>query len=256
MTAFDQTFGDQLQVEQKTSGLAISSLVCSLILCCPLTTLIGPLLGLVAIFTIGSNPARKGKGIAIAGIIIGIIATSVWGSSIVWFQNNINKPINEGPIAVMTAGFAGDKQAFRMGLMGDAAIGTDEEIQEFIDGLHDRYGKFISSEMDIIELSSNPPTIEEMMEIVKVYPYVLQFENATVKARIEFSTNDPLTGKFLWGTKFGRILILDENLGDISYPSKAEYTGETPSESDAVDEPDESDSPDESETTDESGSGE
>ena len=100
----------------------------------------------------------------------------------------------------------------------------------------------------VIELTSNPLTIEKMMEIVKVYPYVLQFENATVKARIELSTDDPLTGKRLWRIKFGTILVLDEKLGDIAYPSKAKNTSEAETM-------DESDSPDESETTGESDSG-
>ena len=108
MTAFDTTFGEQPLVEQKTSGLAIASLVCSLIICCPLTTLIGPFLGLAAVLTIGSNPARKGKGLAMAGIIIGIFATVGWGTITVWGHKNINVPVQYGPVEVMAAGFSGD----------------------------------------------------------------------------------------------------------------------------------------------------
>ena len=41
----------------KTSGLAVSSLICSLIFCCPLTTIVGPFLGLGAFIQIGRNAA-------------------------------------------------------------------------------------------------------------------------------------------------------------------------------------------------------
>lgn len=255
MSAFDSTsFGEEHLVEQKTSGLAIGSLVCSLIMCCPLTTIIGPLLGLAAIITIGSNPARKGKGIAMAGIIIGIIATAGWGGATVWGRNNFYLPEQEGPVAVMTAGFADDKQGFRMGLMGEAANGTDEEIQEFIDALRGRYGDFIICVIDKVEFTTNPPTFEELIKPVKTYPYIFQFENATLKARVELSAQDPQTGQFLWGIKFGTILILDENLGDIIYPNnEAENAVDTPSESETADE---LDAPGESDTPSESDSGE
>ena len=232
MTAFDTTFGEQPLVEQKTSGLAIASLVCSLIVCCPLTTLIGPFLGLAAVFTIGSNPARKGKGIAMAGIIIGITVTVGWGMLTVWAHENINVPVQEGPVEVMSAGFSGDISGFRMGLMGEAANGSDEEIQAFVDSLRSRYGEFVSCEMDEVELNSNPPSFDDLMQPVKIYPYLLRFENATVKARIEFATQDPLTGKFLWGTKFGTILVLDENLGDLSYPADSSVDIAVPTEAD------------------------
>ncbi len=255
MSAVDSTpFGEEHLVEKKTSGLAIGSLICSLIMCCPLTTIIGPILGLAAVFTIGSNPARKGKGLAFAGIIIGIIATAGWGVASVWGYNNFYVPEQEGPVAVMTAGFAGDNQAFRMGLMGEAANGTDEEIQEFIDALRDRYGDFIICEIDKVEFTMNPPTFEELMQPVKTYPYIFQFENATLKARVDLSAQDPQTGNFLWGLKFGTILILDDNLGDIVYPkNEAENAVDTPSESETTDE---SDSPGESDTPGESDSGE
>ena len=61
----------------RTSGLAISSLVCSLIFCCPLTTIIGPILGLIAFVSIGSKPNLRGKGLALTGIILGVLMTTL-----------------------------------------------------------------------------------------------------------------------------------------------------------------------------------
>jgi len=61
----------------KTSRLAITSLIFSLILCCPLTTILGPLLGLVSVIRIGGNPALKGRGIAVLMLHPGLVATDL-----------------------------------------------------------------------------------------------------------------------------------------------------------------------------------
>jgi hypothetical protein len=62
-----------------TSAAAVTSLVCGLILCVPFVT------GLVAIITgfVGlsstSNPAVKGRGMAVAGLVLGFLSIVVWG---------------------------------------------------------------------------------------------------------------------------------------------------------------------------------
>ena len=72
MTQFESPFDAGDPGEQKISGLAIGSLVCSLICCVPVTTIPGILLGIWAMVSIGNNPARKGKGLAVAGIMLGV----------------------------------------------------------------------------------------------------------------------------------------------------------------------------------------
>ncbi|HYD01504.1 MAG TPA: DUF4190 domain-containing protein [Phycisphaerales bacterium] len=66
--------------EARTSAMAIVSLVCSLLCCIPfITGGLAVLLGTVAILRIGgSGGRRKGTGLAIAGLIIGLIVTIVW----------------------------------------------------------------------------------------------------------------------------------------------------------------------------------
>ena len=71
----------------KTSGLAISSLICSIICCLPFTTIPGILLGAGALLSIGKNAALRGRGLAITGIVLGVIFTigqvliypAIWG---------------------------------------------------------------------------------------------------------------------------------------------------------------------------------
>ena len=73
----------------KTSRLAVTSLIFSLILCCPLTTILGPLLGLVSVIRIGGNPALKGRGISVAAILLGENSTGgqFWGRRWIYETN-------------------------------------------------------------------------------------------------------------------------------------------------------------------------
>ncbi|MFA5020198.1 MAG: DUF4190 domain-containing protein [Candidatus Pacearchaeota archaeon] len=60
---------------KQTSALAISSLVLSLIFFIPLLSVVAIILGIVALFKISKNKSLKGKGFAIAGIVIGVVVT-------------------------------------------------------------------------------------------------------------------------------------------------------------------------------------
>ena len=61
----------------KTSGLAVASLVCSLILCIPLLGLVGAILGIASLGAT-KRPGVRGRGLAVAGILVGLLATVVW----------------------------------------------------------------------------------------------------------------------------------------------------------------------------------
>jgi len=54
-------------VMQKTNGMAVASLVISIACCWP----VGLVLGIVAINQINNDPSQKGKGLAVAGIVLG-----------------------------------------------------------------------------------------------------------------------------------------------------------------------------------------
>lgn len=72
--------GYALPPAMRTSAAAITSLVCGLILCVPVVTgLVALITGFVGISSTG-NPAVKGRGMAIAGIILGLINLGIWGS--------------------------------------------------------------------------------------------------------------------------------------------------------------------------------
>jgi len=55
---------------QKTNGMAIAGFVTALACCSPL----GIILSAIGLNQINNNPSQKGKGLATAGLIIGIIS--------------------------------------------------------------------------------------------------------------------------------------------------------------------------------------
>ena len=59
----------QPQVPQKTNGLAIAGFVTSLACCSP----VGIILSAIGLNQINKDPNQKGKGLATAGLIIGIV---------------------------------------------------------------------------------------------------------------------------------------------------------------------------------------
>jgi hypothetical protein len=75
-------FGQQrysLPAISRTSGAAITSLVCGLILCVPFVTgLVAIITGIIGIGQTG-KPGVKGRGMAMAGLILGIISLLGWG---------------------------------------------------------------------------------------------------------------------------------------------------------------------------------
>jgi hypothetical protein len=77
-----QGFGPQgysLPAMTKTSGAAVCSLVCGLVMCIPgVTGLVAVITGIIGIAETG-KPAVKGRGMAIAGLILGILSLVGWG---------------------------------------------------------------------------------------------------------------------------------------------------------------------------------
>ncbi|MHC4949260.1 MAG: DUF4190 domain-containing protein, partial [Planctomycetota bacterium] len=130
-----------MPAQQKTSGLAVTALVCSLIFCCPITTILGVLLGLGALVSIGSDPMKKGRGLAVTAIVIGLLATAAqaWGGWMLW--DRVYSKMFTGPGAELKAAMAGDPDGVRAGMYGAAATASDEEILAFAAELRARYGE-------------------------------------------------------------------------------------------------------------------
>ncbi len=210
MTSFEPAFGDQSAMATKTSGLAVTSLIFSLILCCPLTTILGPLLGLGAIVRIGRNPALKGRGLAVAAIILGIGFTVFQGFCARFAWEHFYRVMFTGPGTALVAGFAGDANGFRADFTGAAANATDEEVAAFVDELQDRYGAFQKS---WISQDTAFPTVGATETTMT---YVLTFANSTVDCEAVVVLQERAGGPpdFLLGS----LMVLDSDLGDLPFP--------------------------------------
>lgn len=210
----------------RTSALAIVSLVCSLIFCCPLTTLLGPLLGLIAIAMIGGNPARKGKGLAVVAILIGAMLTAGWAGMIYIGYTRLHLPTQVGPLPEIQALQDGDYDSFRGSTFGGLAAMSDDELRAFAEEIESRYGRLTNSYFDEAEFAANMPSMQELMSPIKTYPYVFEFEKGTISGEAEFGTGDPASGQLEFSIRWGRIKLFDESLGDLEIPVRPDSTSE------------------------------
>jgi len=139
---------------QKTSGLAIASLVCSLIVCIPGLGLIGLILGCIAVVLIGSSEGRvRGKGLATAAIIVGLLATTAWiGTGVAFYRIGKGQQayVVEPSYAAFTKLDTGDVAGFRTLLSPALSAGiTDAEIIAFRDAYQDKLGAFQGQPRDM-----------------------------------------------------------------------------------------------------------
>lgn len=145
-------FSPQAQMEyqepqrRRMSVLAVMSLIFSIICCIPGTGAIGTLLGTAALFRISRSEGRlRGTGLAVAGIILGLIVTAVYIGIAMAFAASI-QVINADSAAVARAVEADDTksvQSFFSPAAGAAV--TDADVKAFHGAIDAKVGKFIST---------------------------------------------------------------------------------------------------------------
>jgi hypothetical protein len=213
---FATQHADPYGTPKKTSGLAVSSLVLSLIgiipCCGAITAPIGAILGLIGAVVIKPTSAVKGRGLAMTGFVIGLILTIGQALMFGWVWTNIGAPVMQGPDAALKAGFAGNVGGFKSAMYGSPASAPDAEAQAFIDTLRARYGEYQSLEMRGQQGSQQPG------QTTGVFLYQLTFANGTVMCETEITFADPpQTDGFVM--KPSQITVIDASQGDLSYPA-------------------------------------
>jgi hypothetical protein len=206
---------EELAIETSTpqrSGLATAALICSLIVCCPITTLVGPILGIISLLTL---KGRSGKGFAWISIIVGVIASAIWLTGGLFASKMALQFIEQaGEVTTTTiqAGYDGDYTTFRKGLTRNSSTVTDEEISSFIDELRSRYGNFDSASMNFEEQDQKikPSTNEAPI------PVSLIFETTDVSADV-LMVIIPSSG-MEYDLKVNCFRINDSKNGDIIFP--------------------------------------
>ena len=203
----------EAQAPTGTSGLAISSLVCSLILCCPATTVVGALLGFFAIFTTG--PGRKrGRGLALSGLLIGLISTALWIIPMYWLGSMMTK-IYTVPKQVIVESAAGDYAAAGVHFM-NGHTPSDEEFKAFSEEVSKRYGAILGLQPGQDQTGQTADSFE--------MPYVFKFENGTVSGYAVYGVEDRISEPF----SLLSITLEDDDAGDLTLEAGKGGSGGTP----------------------------
>jgi hypothetical protein len=200
--------------QQKRSGMATASLICSLILCCPIVTLVGVILGIVALLRIRSSNL-SGKGLAWGGIIIGVVATTLSSLFIAFAVNmafDILEQTQTSVTGALESGIQGDIAGFREEFSAGAISGSDEEIKIFVDTLTSRYGNFDKAVIDMEAMQDGQQSSGDQAEM----PMQLVFETKTVSSTV-LILFVPGGDSFL-DIQIQCLLIHDPENGELAFP--------------------------------------
>ena len=138
----------------RTSVLAVGSLATSLLCCIPFLGVLSIILGAASLLLIGrSNGRLTGKGAAIAGLIVGIMTTVIWGAvgaGVLQAKTFYSKQMIPVGDAAMAAVQADDVSAMRA-LLNTKADGdlTDDQIRLFMAACHEEMGTIHGAEYDL-----------------------------------------------------------------------------------------------------------
>lgn len=198
----------------KTGKLAVASLTCSLILCCPLATVVGPILGLLHFAVAAGKPWIRGGGLAIAGIVLGIVFSGfwIWGG---WQTVNAFRELAKLPSDAMLALSADDLPAFREAAQGITADEADDRsVELFAAEIEDRFGTFVEASFDFTQ---TPPPGRSSQEFVMPYRMLFRSDSgattevvAMVFFRPEPLTGQPLVSQFELRGADGRVLVFPQ----------------------------------------------
>lgn len=151
--------GESFEEPPRTGKLAIASLVCGLIFCCPVTSLLAPVLGIAHFIAAAGKPWVRGAGLAIGGILLGLVMSGGW-AFVGWSTYKLFEQAMRLPEEALAALSANDVAEFRARWSGLAEGSEgDAQIVAFRQDLESRYGSFDSLQID--EAAEPPPPAGE-----------------------------------------------------------------------------------------------
>ncbi len=219
MTA-DMSTPSEFDAPRSVSRLAITSLILSLVFCCPLATLAGIVTGTIAVIFTMRDRTLSGRWMAILAIVISLTLTVVQVTVIYAGYQTVLVPVLTGPQSALKEGEAGNIGAFQSRFETTPTNGnTPENAKNFLDGVKERYGVFTGSALDQGSVPNKMPTAAKEF----VGDYQLDFAKGRMRATCAIEIADP---KGELSMKLKSILIHDTERGDISFPSTVEKSPE------------------------------
>lgn len=136
-------------VPERTSVLAVLSLILGIV-CVPLFGIVAVFLGVMALFGIKASRGRvSGSGLAVTGIILGVVFSLLWGGCLgmLGFGGNMMiKQVAPAVGTIITSAQAGDIDAVKSGLSPSAASRvTPEGVEAFRVAMESELGAYKSA---------------------------------------------------------------------------------------------------------------
>jgi hypothetical protein len=193
------------------SVCAVASLVLGLVLCCPLTSLAAIVLGAVGLNATKARMA-SGRGLAIAGLALGLVGTALQVAFGAWSYTTIYAPLMQGPAPALRAGLDRGGAAMVEQFVAPEDSSLEAEATAFLDTVKSRYGSLVACELDRSTQAPTPDSKRPEFEA----DFEIRFERATIKARSCTLITTPdgrLSMKLRW------IELIDPALGDLRFPA-------------------------------------
>jgi hypothetical protein len=162
---------DFYEAPERTSALAVASLVLALICCIPPLPAVGVVLGVFGLISIGGSRGRLGgKGLAIAGIILGALFTFAQIGLALSMRAGLSQFVNVVPTygQVINDIQNGDYDKARAMLTGQAAAMTDEELAAFGDAVSAELGAFASGPAGFMDMIGMYGPIAQQVNAVQL----------------------------------------------------------------------------------------
>lgn len=194
----------------RMSVCAVASLVLGLVLCCPLTSVAAIVLGAVGLNATKARMA-SGRGLAIAGLGLGLVGTALQLAFGAWSYTTIYAPLMEGPAPALRAGLDGGASAMVSRFTIPEGTKVDAEAAAFLEAIKSRYGNLVSCALDRSTQAPTPDSKRPEFEA----DFELRFERATIKARSCTEITTPLGGLSM---KLRWIELIDPAQGDLRFP--------------------------------------
>ena len=193
---YSGTYQAEIYTEpERTSVAAVFSLICSLVCCIPGVSLLGAVLGLVALLGIGRSRGRVGgRGLAIAGIVLGLLFTLLWVGIAIGTNQGLNyyvKTIHPAVGGIFEDLDAGRYDEVRAAMGGWIAGATDEELAAFRDAYTPGTGGFVSpapqttSEMFGL-FGEHGQAFQSVQGRQNMIPVLLAFDSGVTLAGVDF----------------------------------------------------------------------
>jgi hypothetical protein len=192
---YAQPPGIDAPVATRTSIAAILSLVCALACFVPGLGILAIILGIAAIFLIGSSAGRvTGRGLAISGILIGLLVTLAWGGAAMLANTAMNAFGKHlmAPVARLFESIEKQDYATARTLLNTPSgvpAPTDEQFDAFLAAYHNDVGAYKSMPTGFFDFITSFQKVQAFYKPTPGAPEMpipTEFANGTGVILIEF----------------------------------------------------------------------